>query len=71
MSKKILGRGSNNNVRNELRKLRTLRLIQNRKDRTIGELTDKFKFDLNDFVQLTVRGRHYLDRLGEYKDDKE
>ena len=61
----------NNNVRSELRKLRTLGLIQNRKDRTIGELTDRFKFDLNDYVQLTARGRHYLERLGEYKEDKE
>jgi hypothetical protein len=65
------GYEGNNNVRNELRKLRTLGLIQNRKDRTIGELTDRFKFDLNDFVQLTLRGRHYLDRLGEYKMDTE
>ena len=61
----------NNNVRSELRKLRTLGLIQNRKDRTIGELTDRFKFDLNDYVQLTARGRHYLERQGEYKEDKE
>jgi hypothetical protein len=61
----------NSNVRNELRKLRTLGLIQNRKDRTIGELADRFRFNLNDYVQLTVRGRHYLDRLGEYREDKE
>ena len=65
------GYEGNNNVCNELRKLRTLGLIQNRKDRTIGELRDKSKFDLNDYVQLTVRGRHYLERLGEYKEDKE
>ena len=65
------GYEGNKNVQNELRNLRTLGLIKNRKDRTIGELTDKFKFDLSDFVQLTPRGRYYLDRLGEYKEDEE
>lgn len=65
------GYEGNNNVRNELRKLRTLGLIQSRENRPIGELTDRFKFDLKDFVRLTVRGRHYLERLGEYKEDKE
>jgi hypothetical protein len=65
------GYEGNNNVRNELRKLRTLGLIQSRENRTIGELTDRAKFDLKDFVQLTLRGRHYLERLGEYKEDKE
>lgn len=65
------GYEGNNNVRNELRKLRTLGLIRSRENRTIGELTDRSKFDLKDFVQLTVRGRHYLERLGEYKEDKE
>jgi hypothetical protein len=65
------GYEGNKNVCNELRKLRTLGLIQNCKDRTIGELEDKLKFDLNDFVQLTALGRHYLERLGEYKEDKE
>jgi len=70
-NKKTQGYQGNNNLCNELRKLRTLGLIQSRKDRTIGELRDRSKFDLNDYVQLTVRGSQYLDRLGEYKEDKE
>jgi hypothetical protein len=65
------GYEGNKNVCNELRNLRTLGLIQSRKDRTIGELEDRLKFDLNDFVQLTARGRHYLERLGEYKEGRE
>lgn len=65
------GYEGNKNVCNELRNLRTLGLIQSRKNRTIGELEDRLKFDLSDFVQLTARGRHYLERLGEYKEDRE
>lgn len=61
----------NDQLRAELRKLRTLGLIQNYKDRTIGEITDKRKVDLKDIVGLTERGRHYLERLGEYKDDRD
>lgn len=51
----------------ELRNLRTLGLIQNRKDRTIGEISRMRTFDLKDIVELTARGRYYLERLGEHK----
>jgi hypothetical protein len=54
----------------ELRKLRTLGLIRNRKDRTIAETADKPNFDLKDVVELTGRGREYLERLGEYDEKK-
>jgi hypothetical protein len=50
----------------ELRKLRTLGLIRNRKGHVMGETSIKHKFDLNDIVELTERGRQYLERLGEY-----
>src|SRR6266849_1007156 len=50
----------------ELRKLRTLGLIRNRKDHAIGETAAKRNFDLKDIVELTERGRQYLERLGEY-----
>jgi hypothetical protein len=56
----------NETVCAELRKLRTLGLIRNRKDRTIGEISAKRSFDLKDIVELTERGRQYLERLGEY-----
>jgi hypothetical protein len=51
-------------VRTELRKLRTLGLIRTLPERHIGELGDKVKIDLANFVELTERGKHYLDRLG-------
>jgi hypothetical protein len=49
----------------ELRNLRTLGLIQNRKDRAIGEIVRLRNFDLKDIVELTARGRYYLERLAE------
>jgi hypothetical protein len=54
-------------VRTELRKLRTLGLIRTLPGRTIGELGDKFKGDLANIVELTERGKHYLDRLGKFE----
>ena len=58
----------NHNLRTELRKLRTLGLIQNCEGRKISELADKSKIDLKEIVQLTKRGKHYLDQLGEYSE---
>ncbi len=54
----------------ELRKLRTLGLIRNRKDRAIGETAAKRTFDLKDIVELTDSGRQYLERLGEYQEKR-
>jgi hypothetical protein len=53
----------NHNVRSELRRLRTLGLIQNLKDRGIGEFKDGTKHDLKEIVQLTERGKYYLERV--------
>jgi hypothetical protein len=55
----------NHQVRSELRRLRTLGLIRNRKDRTIAELKDGTKRDLKEIVELTDRGRYYLERVRE------
>ena len=52
----------------ELRNLRTLGLIQNRKDRTIAEIARMRSFDLKDIVELTPRGRYYLERLEEHEE---
>jgi hypothetical protein len=60
----------NETVCAELRKLRTLGLIRNRKDHTIGEISAKRSFDLKDIVELTERGRQYLERLGEYAENE-
>lgn len=54
-------------VRAELRKLRTLGLIDNQPRRAIGELEDQMNMDLADLVHLTERGNRYLDRLAEEK----
>jgi len=55
----------NHNVRSELRRLRTLGLIQNRKDRAIKEMIDGRDCDLTEIVQLTERGKQYLERIRE------
>ena len=41
----------------------TLGLIQNLKDRGIGELKDGTKHDLKEIDQLTERGKYYLERV--------
>ena len=53
-------------LRTELRKLRTLGLIQDCKGRHISELVDNAKMDLSKIVELTERGQQYLERLGEF-----
>ena len=54
----------------ELRKLRTLGLIRNQKDRAMSETAVKRSFDLKDIVELTDRGRQYLERFGEYQEKR-
>ena len=58
-------------LRAELRKLRALRLIQNRNNHTIGEMTDGRRFNLRELVELTDRGKHYLEWVGEYKEGRD
>ena len=55
----------NHDLRSELRRLRTLGLLANIGDRKVAEIKDGQKIDLANFVQLTERGRQYLDKLGE------
>jgi hypothetical protein len=60
----------NHNVRSELRRLRTLGLIENQTNRHIRELKDGTKQDLKTIVQLTKRGKDYLERVRQLvKDD--
>jgi hypothetical protein len=54
----------------ELRKLRTLGLIRNQKDHAMSETAAKRSFDLQDIVELTERGRQYLERFGEYQEKR-
>jgi hypothetical protein len=55
----------NHDLRTELRRLRTLGLVQNHRDSKIADLTDNGKFDLSRIVELTERGRQYLRRVGD------
>jgi hypothetical protein len=54
-----------NALRTELRKLRTMKLIRSCGGKRIGEIADQKSWDLAAFVELTDRGRDYLERLGE------
>jgi hypothetical protein len=64
-----LEKGTTNNyvgrhsLREELRRLRALGLIQVHQGRMISEMTDNRRFDLMDFVALTNLGREFLARL--------
>jgi hypothetical protein len=60
----------NEAVCSELRKLRTLGLIRNQKDHAMSETAAKRSFDLKDIVELTDRGRQYLERFGEYQEKR-
>lgn len=51
----------NHNLRTELRKLRTLQLIESL--RPIQDIRDGVSVDLKDYVRLTSAGRRYLERL--------
>ncbi len=55
----------NHDLRTELRRLRTLGLVQNRGESKIADLTDNRKFDLGKIIELTERGRQYLRRVGD------
>lgn len=52
-------------LRTELRRLRTLGLIQNLGTSKMADLTDNGRFDLGKIVELTERGREYMERVGD------
>lgn len=52
----------------ELRKLRTLGLIESIPGRHIGDM-EKGKFDLKNFVRLTERGKRYVELLPDYQQE--
>jgi hypothetical protein len=54
------GRGS---LRSELRSLVSMGLVEKLTDRHIGDLKSGMVYDLGDFVKLTDRGRHFVDRI--------
>jgi hypothetical protein len=57
----------NHALRTELRRLRTLGLIANRKDQAIAGIKDGQRLDLKSVVQLTPRGKEYLEKIRDYE----
>ena len=55
----------NHEVRTELRRLRSLKLIQMKTGQQIGRMEDGKVIDLRDYVELTELGRHWADRIKE------
>jgi hypothetical protein len=54
-------------LRNELRRLRALGLIQSNPGRNIGEMAENRRLNLKDFVALTDSGREFLARLAYFR----
>jgi len=59
------GYQGNNDVRTELRRLRSIGLIEMREGRNIGKMADGSKYDLSDFVTLTNLGSEWVARIQE------
>ena len=52
-------------LRAELRRLRSMRLLQMKEGRHVADLKDGSSFDLADFAELTKSGKHWLTRVRE------
>jgi hypothetical protein len=55
----------NNDVRTELRRLRSIGLIEMREGKNVGKMADGLKFDLSEFVRLTKLGNEWVGRIQE------
>jgi hypothetical protein len=55
----------NQDVRTELRRLRSLKLIRMKPNQEIGRMADGKEVNLSDFVELTELGQHWVDRIKE------
>ena len=55
----------NQDVRTELRRLRSLKLIKMKPGQEIRRMEDGKEVALSDFVELTELGRHWVDRIKE------
>jgi hypothetical protein len=56
-------------LRTELRRLRSMRLLQMKPGRQVGELKDNGTFNLADFVELTKNGQRWITRVQEIERD--
>jgi len=57
-------------LRDEIRNLRTMKLVRMRPAKTVGGMPDKTTFDLADFVELTDDGRKFATRLEEQSETR-
>lgn len=55
----------NQDVRTELRRLRSLKLIKMKPRQEIGRMEDGKEVNLSDFVELTDLGQHWVERIKE------
>jgi hypothetical protein len=55
-------------MREELRRLRAMSLIEMKGDRHVGDMKDGHRFDLSNFVELTPLGRECAQRLQDFED---
>ena len=53
----------NHEVRTELRRIRSVKLIKMKPNQEIGGMSDGKEVNLSDFVELTELGRHWADRI--------
>jgi len=65
---KTAGYQGGNALREELRRLCSIGLLQRRGSHHIGELHSNMTFDLSDYVELTELGRRWAHRLAELED---
>jgi hypothetical protein len=56
-------------LRTELRRLRSMRLLQMKPNRRVGELNDGGAFNLADFIELTKNGQRWITRVQEIERD--
>ena len=55
-------------LRDELRRLRAMRLLKMREGKTVGGMPDSAGFDLADYVELTEDGRKFVSHLTDQPD---
>jgi len=58
----------NHDVRTELRRLRSIKLIEMKKDREVNQMRDDLGFDLADYATLTPLGDRWVKRIKELYD---
>ena len=55
-------------MRTELRRLRSIKLIEMKKDREVNQMRDDLGFDLADYATLTPLGDRWVKRIKELYD---